>query len=272
MIIHHEELTPAPVARGRRGKHHLPLTPEEFSSFRPMLYKVNWLARESRPEASGIVSILAWHLAHATLRDIWHPNRLIRKIRDAASHPTITWPYEPEAMSFISMSDGGGWGGGGEARLEDHGQTQYATQGAWIVVASDEPLRAGRAAGVSFELEVHKVEAGGPVHARRRGPELERHGRRGGKVAVYVGRAAELGERFRRPAEGGDRLAPGPPHRPGVGHHRRGSLTKEDCTKVNSALVHLIRTGTFGAAIQSDDSRKSRMQKASERELARGLD
>lgn len=109
-------------------------------SFRSTSYKVNGLA---------LVSILASHLSRASLRDVWYLNRLIVKVRDLASRPIIIWPYDPEAMSFISMSDIGGVGGG-EAPLEDDGRTHDAIQGAWVFVTSGEPLQPGRASRVSL--------------------------------------------------------------------------------------------------------------------------
>lgn len=58
-----------------------------------------------------------------------------------------------------------------------------------------------------------------------------------------------------------------------------GALTEEDCTRANSAPDHLIRTGTFGLLSETteleshkeDESRKSRTQRASEREFPRGV-
>lgn len=138
-----------PVARGRRGKHHLPLTSDEAAAFRFTLYKANWLARESRPEASGVVPILAARLSRATLRGVWCLNRLIGKIRDTASRPIISWQFPPDTMSFISMSDAGGVGGG-DGALQRHGQVSDATQGALIVVFSGQPLQSGRTSKVSL--------------------------------------------------------------------------------------------------------------------------
>ena len=48
-----EEVQAVPLPRHRRATKTSPLTPEEFKAFRSLIYKVNWLARESRPESSG---------------------------------------------------------------------------------------------------------------------------------------------------------------------------------------------------------------------------
>lgn len=146
------------MARGRRGQNHLPPTPEEFSSFRSTLHKVNWLAREPRPEASGVVSTPASRLDDAILRDAWYLNRLIGKICDSACRPIIIWPVDRETMFFISMSDAGGVGGG-ETRLEADGQSARRHPGR-LDHCRLRRTTGSRASGasVSNELEVNELK------------------------------------------------------------------------------------------------------------------
>lgn len=292
---------------------------------RPCTRSIGW--RESpAPSPWGVVSILASRPTRATLRDVWHPNRLIGKIRDSASRPIIFWPFDPEAMSFISMSDAGKVGGG-DVCLDEGGRAHDSTQGAWLVVSSGGPLRswsssreplaswrstklkqrvpsmlAGKALSISAAIsevewmqrmyrdvrDVRRSALSGLAPflvALRRGAALpvinSRWMRAQSQAHVVDARSVfdvlqkdAVGSRQDRrtplklaiPAEALRAADAPPPH--WVPHARvpADPLTKEDCTKVNSALDHLIRTGMFGLSAGSvelvarheDEYRKSR--------------
>ena len=70
-----EQLQAVPLVKGRRTERKAALTEEEFKAFRSILYKVNWVAKETRPEMSGMASILASRLQHATVEDVLILNR-----------------------------------------------------------------------------------------------------------------------------------------------------------------------------------------------------
>ena len=62
-----ENLHPIHLARGRRSEKQASLSTAEFESLRSLVYKINWLARETRPEVCGTASILASRLRHTPL-------------------------------------------------------------------------------------------------------------------------------------------------------------------------------------------------------------
>eukprot|EP00959_Pyramimonas_sp_CCMP1952_P162163 3390463-Pyramimonas_sp.AAC.1 len=49
-----EEIRPLTLARGRLSVKSSPLEPSEFKALRSLVYKFNWVGRESRPEAAGV--------------------------------------------------------------------------------------------------------------------------------------------------------------------------------------------------------------------------
>eukprot|EP00959_Pyramimonas_sp_CCMP1952_P203057 4246632-Pyramimonas_sp.AAC.1 len=65
------------MERGRLGLKKTPLTPAEFKSLRSLIYKLNWVGRETRPEAAGAASILASRLKNATTGDVTIANRMV---------------------------------------------------------------------------------------------------------------------------------------------------------------------------------------------------
>eukprot|EP00959_Pyramimonas_sp_CCMP1952_P465348 9488138-Pyramimonas_sp.AAC.1 len=71
-----EEVRPLSMAKGRMSDKSAPLGPDEFKALRSLVYKFNWVGRESRPEAAGIASILASRLKNATIYDVMCANKL----------------------------------------------------------------------------------------------------------------------------------------------------------------------------------------------------
>ncbi|CAK8995356.1 Uncharacterized protein SCF082_LOCUS4325, partial [Durusdinium trenchii] len=132
-----EQIHPIPLARGRRSQADSPLTSEEFQALRSLIYKINWVARESRPEASGLASLMAGRLGHALVSDVAIVNKFVNFLRSTASRPLILWRYDPEEMCFIACSDAGGINVQGTDQLDEDGLPQDATQGAWMVLAAE---------------------------------------------------------------------------------------------------------------------------------------
>ena len=101
-----------------------------------MLYKVHWVAHQTRPEASGIVSILSSWLKAASIHDLVCLNKLITYLINTAEQNLVLHRFDSSRMTFITASDAGGIGSsppveGGEDMVSD------AVQGAWVVFASD---------------------------------------------------------------------------------------------------------------------------------------
>ena len=53
------------------------LSLDEFNKIRSLAYNISWVAKESRPEASGSSSILAQHLKAPTVSDVLIANRVL---------------------------------------------------------------------------------------------------------------------------------------------------------------------------------------------------
>ena len=104
------------------------LSLDEFNQFRSLVCKISWVAKESRPEASGSASILAQHLKAPTVSDVLIANRVVKFLRSSTSQCLTIWRHDPRNLRVISVSDAGGIGGppteNGEKRAEcssDHG-------------------------------------------------------------------------------------------------------------------------------------------------------
>ena len=131
-----EKLEAIKIPRGQKSDKTRLLNEEEFEIFRSILYKVHWLAHQTRPEASGIVSILSSPLKAASIHDLVCLNKLITYLRNIAQQNLVLHRFDSSRMTFITVSDAGGLDSsppveGGEGMVSD------AVQGAWVVFASD---------------------------------------------------------------------------------------------------------------------------------------
>ena len=138
-----EQVHPVPLPRGRKAQKDDALSTEEFNALRSLVYKVNWLGRETRPEAAGVASILASRLKHATVQDLLTLNKFVNHLRTTASRPLKLWPFDPQEMCFIVCSDAGGINTRGPELVDEEGLPADATQGAWLVLSA-EKLPVGR--------------------------------------------------------------------------------------------------------------------------------
>ena len=87
------------------------LSLDVFDQLRSLVYKISWVAKESRPEASGSASILAQHLKAPTVSDVLIANRVVKFLRSSASQCLTIWRHDPKNLQVISVSDAGGIGG-----------------------------------------------------------------------------------------------------------------------------------------------------------------
>ena len=131
-----EQLQPVARAKGRRSERSSPLTEEEFKNFRSALYRINWVAKETRPEISGMASILASRLQHATINDVIILNKAVNHLRNTAARPLKIWKFAPRDMAFIVVSDAGGINTK-ENELDELGLPADSTQGAWTVLSAE---------------------------------------------------------------------------------------------------------------------------------------
>ena len=131
-----EKLHVVKAPRGLLAKKEAILGGELFEEYRSMLYRVNWLAHQTRPEASGAVSILSSRLNKASVYDLGCMNRMVIHIKSTASQPLVLHKFDNSKMVFIAASDAGGVGS--KPIIEDQHEVSDTVQGAWIVFASDQ--------------------------------------------------------------------------------------------------------------------------------------
>ena len=132
-----ENLQPIYLGKGRKRAKAAPLLDHEFEQARSLLYKISWVAKETRPEASGLVSIIASRLAHGTVEDVLLMNKMVTHLRSTAQRPLILWKMNVDTLSFVVVSDAGGVGSlpcdaSGDDLPSD------GTQGAWLVLACEQ--------------------------------------------------------------------------------------------------------------------------------------
>ncbi len=102
-----------------------------------MLYKVHWVAHQSRPEASGVVSILSSRLQVASVHDLVCLNKLISYLRNTAQQCLMLHRFDSNKMVFITASDAGGIDSAPPVERDSNSMVSDAVQGAWVVFASD---------------------------------------------------------------------------------------------------------------------------------------
>ena len=131
-----EQLKQVTLAKGRRSERQSSLTDEEFKNFRSAFYRINWVAKESRPEMSGMASILASRLQHATISDVLILNKAVNHLRNTAAWPLKICKFAPRDMAFIVVSDAEGINTK-EHELDELGLPAHSTQGAWTVLSAE---------------------------------------------------------------------------------------------------------------------------------------
>ena len=139
----HEQIHPIVLAKGRRSQSQDSLTSEEFNALRSLIYKINWVARETRPEAAGLASITASKLKDAKIADVLIVNKFVNFLRSTAARPLKIWKFDPLKMCFVVCSDAGGINMKGTEQLDSEGLPSDSTQGAWMVLATAQ-LPSGR--------------------------------------------------------------------------------------------------------------------------------
>lgn len=132
-----EKVAAVNLGKGRRGNKEALLLPDEFQEYRSMLYRISWVAHQTRPEAAGIVSILSSRLHRATVQDIILLNKLVGHLRSTAKQPLRIRAFRSEEMKFIGVSDAGGVDGGVPG-LDAGGLPMDPVQGAWLVLTSNQ--------------------------------------------------------------------------------------------------------------------------------------
>lgn len=129
------------ISRGSAKEKSKLLDKDLFEQFRSLLYKINWVAHQTRPEAAGIVSILSTRLRKATYHDLMCLNKIASHLRNTAQQCLTLHRFGPKT-SFIVASGGGV---DGKPVLDNQEDT---VQGAWVV------LMANKIPSASFKTKV----------------------------------------------------------------------------------------------------------------------
>ncbi|CAE7298113.1 unnamed protein product, partial [Symbiodinium microadriaticum] len=137
-----EQVRPVPLEKHRKQDRKAVLNETEFQLLRSAIYKVNWLAKESRPEMAGLASIMASRLSVATIDDVLTVNKCINHLHNTADRALTIWRFDPKEMAFVVVTDAGGISIR-EGEEDADGLPMDATQGAWAVIAT-EHLPVGR--------------------------------------------------------------------------------------------------------------------------------
>ena len=140
-----EQIFPLNLAKSRKGQPDSILEKEEFEAFRSLIYKLNWVGRETRPEVAGTASIMASRLPQAKIRDAITVNKVVNHLRCTASRPLIIWKFLPDQMVFIVCSDAGGINTKHHDLTDEDGLPTDATQGGWMVLTAERLPEGNRA-------------------------------------------------------------------------------------------------------------------------------
>lgn len=125
--------------RGRRADHSSPPSDVERRSCTTLIYQLNWVGKETRPEVAGAASLLAARAGAPTVGDILGANAAAQLLISFAAQRMIVWKFDYRKMQLIAVSDCSGAGAGDGVRA----------QGAWHILAAEGDLQTGVSAKVT---------------------------------------------------------------------------------------------------------------------------
>ena len=131
-----EQVHPVQLSKERKKDKKASLQKEEFEALRSLIFKLNWLGRETRPEACGLASILASRLPSANIGDILMVNKFVNHLQNTAKRPLVLWKFRPENLTFVMVSDAGGVKAHADS-VDEGGLPSDTTQGAWMVLVAE---------------------------------------------------------------------------------------------------------------------------------------
>eukprot|EP00959_Pyramimonas_sp_CCMP1952_P147877 3094700-Pyramimonas_sp.AAC.1 len=102
-----ERLQKIRLARGRRGNREAPHVGGEVVAFRSLVYRLQWVGRETRAEAAGAASILATRVNGPSVKDLLDANKMVDHLRSTASLPIIVWRFRPGGFALATAGDCG---------------------------------------------------------------------------------------------------------------------------------------------------------------------
>ena len=82
------------LARRRRSDYAAPASQSETRSFATLMYQLNWVGKEARPEVVGVGSLLASHVANPTIAHILVANWAVALLLGTGSHYLFIFSQE----------------------------------------------------------------------------------------------------------------------------------------------------------------------------------
>lgn len=125
------------LERGRRADHGSPASEVERRSFTSLVYQLNRVGKETRPEVVGTASLLAARVKAPTVG--LEASAAAQLLRSTAAQEMIVWKFDPMKMQLIAISDCSGAGAA----------DRVGAQGAWLVLAAEGDLQMGVSAKVT---------------------------------------------------------------------------------------------------------------------------
>ena len=141
-----ERLRPIHIPRGRKSNKTVPTTTTEKSQLRAVWGSVNWVQRESRPDASARGSIGMSRINDSTVQDLCDANECVAILQKDPYLGIVLPHIPPSKLRWATIQDAS-WANAQEDR----------SQGAFLVGATTLDLWKNRAA--PFALISHKSHA-----------------------------------------------------------------------------------------------------------------
>ena len=86
-----ENLRVIDLARGCRSDHDALASPSRTRSCATIVYHLNWVGKESRPEVDGVSSLLASRVVNPTIGRILEANKAVALLRGTARKKSTIW-------------------------------------------------------------------------------------------------------------------------------------------------------------------------------------
>ena len=90
-----ENIRAVDLPKGRKGDKDVEATPGERQAFTTLVYQLSWVGKESRPEVSGVASLLSSYVHHPTIAHIMEANRAAQLLRTSAGQQLTIWSLDP---------------------------------------------------------------------------------------------------------------------------------------------------------------------------------
>ena len=106
----HEQIHPVNLGADRTKAVQELLAPMEIRDYRSLCLKIQWVARECRPDVAGSASRLNSALPTPTVADFNMANKVARDLRGTSRVNYKIWSLDVSTLVFLTASDAGGPG------------------------------------------------------------------------------------------------------------------------------------------------------------------